>query len=204
LGGRPTLRRTKRPPHGFGRLKTTAFTESNLQQKKDLTTKSQGPKLLDEIRAFLRLHHYSIHTERAYLDWVIRFVRFHKMRSRVELLPAESKADDAPSPPPDTRCHRHPIRETGWGIVRRVQKPKSGCPPTIKMSRREKTQTKNHPLPCGRLHCMVGQCASGLNITAAQHKQHPRISLTTDPVVQNALGQWRTSFVRAETNLCIA
>jgi len=39
--GHPTLRRTKRPPHGFGRLKTTAFTESYLQQKKDLTTKKE-------------------------------------------------------------------------------------------------------------------------------------------------------------------
>jgi len=42
LGGRPTLRRAKRPPHGFGRLKTTAFTKSHLQQKKDLTHAGPG------------------------------------------------------------------------------------------------------------------------------------------------------------------
>ena len=29
------------------------------------------PRLLDEVRRVLRLHHYSIHTERSYLQWVI-------------------------------------------------------------------------------------------------------------------------------------
>lgn len=44
--------------------------------------RSQPPKLLDEVRQVLRLHHYSIHTERSYVDWIVRFVRFHGMRSR--------------------------------------------------------------------------------------------------------------------------
>jgi hypothetical protein len=33
-------------------------------------TRSQPPKLLQEIRTVRRLHHYSIHTERAYVEWV--------------------------------------------------------------------------------------------------------------------------------------
>jgi len=37
----------------------------------------------------LRLHHYSIHTERAYLEWIVRYVRFHRMRSRDALFPPE-------------------------------------------------------------------------------------------------------------------
>lgn len=41
----------------------------------------------------LRLHHYSIHTERSYVDWIIRFVRFHDMRSRAHLVPAEPKIE---------------------------------------------------------------------------------------------------------------
>jgi len=41
------------------------------------STKSQQPKLLDQVRQVLRLHHYSIHTERSYVDWIVRFVRFH-------------------------------------------------------------------------------------------------------------------------------
>ncbi|MBM4341545.1 MAG: hypothetical protein FJ110_18620 [Deltaproteobacteria bacterium] len=45
-------------------------------------TKSQQPKLLDQVRQVLRLHRYSIHTERSYMDWIVRFIRFHNMRSR--------------------------------------------------------------------------------------------------------------------------
>jgi len=56
-------------------------------------TRSQQPKLLDEVRKVLRLHHYSIHTERSYVDWILRFVRFHGMRSREDLLPAEPKIE---------------------------------------------------------------------------------------------------------------
>ena len=41
----------------------------------------------------LRLHHYSIHTERAYLEWIVRYVRFHRMRSRDALFPPEPKIE---------------------------------------------------------------------------------------------------------------
>jgi len=27
-------------------------------------------KILDEVRDVMRLHHYSIHTERSYCDWI--------------------------------------------------------------------------------------------------------------------------------------
>src|SRR6266852_2668937 len=56
-------------------------------------TRSQQPKLLDDVRKVLRLHHYSIHTERSYVDWIVRFVRFHGMRSRANLFPAEPKIE---------------------------------------------------------------------------------------------------------------
>jgi hypothetical protein len=56
-------------------------------------TRSQQPKLLDEVRNVLRRHHYSIHTERPYVEWVVRFVRFHGMRSREDLYPAEPKIE---------------------------------------------------------------------------------------------------------------
>jgi integron integrase len=51
--------------------------------------RSQQPKLLDQVRQVLRLHRYSIHTERAYLDWIVRYVRFHRMQSRDGLFPPE-------------------------------------------------------------------------------------------------------------------
>lgn len=38
------------------------------------------PKLLDQLRGRLRVKHYSIRTEQAYVDWVRRFVLFHDKR----------------------------------------------------------------------------------------------------------------------------
>lgn len=57
------------------------------------SARSQQSKLFDEVRQVLRLHHYSIHTERSYVDWIVRFVRFHHMRSRTDLFPAEPKIE---------------------------------------------------------------------------------------------------------------
>ena len=50
-------------------------------------------KLLDEMRDLMRRRHYSIHTERAYRDWVKRYVRFHNMQSRDDLRPGEEKIE---------------------------------------------------------------------------------------------------------------
>jgi hypothetical protein len=55
--------------------------------------KSQQPKLLDQVRQVLRLQHYSVHTERSYVDWIVRFVSFNSMRSREHLFPAEAKIE---------------------------------------------------------------------------------------------------------------
>lgn len=57
------------------------------------STRSQQPKLLDDVRQVLRRHHYSIHTERSYVAWIVRFVRFHGMRSRQDLFPAEPQIE---------------------------------------------------------------------------------------------------------------
>src|SRR5688572_12036766 len=56
-------------------------------------TRSQHPKLLDAVRQLLRLHHYSIHAERSSVEWIVRFVRFHRMRCREDLFPAEPKIE---------------------------------------------------------------------------------------------------------------
>jgi hypothetical protein len=50
-------------------------------------------KLLDQIREVMRLKHYSIRTERSYLDWARRYVRFHKMKGREDMLPAEPRIE---------------------------------------------------------------------------------------------------------------
>ena len=38
------------------------------------------PKLLDQRRDVLQTRNYSIRTERAYTDWVRRFIVYHRMR----------------------------------------------------------------------------------------------------------------------------
>ncbi len=50
-------------------------------------------RLLDQMREVMRVKHYSIRTERTYCDWVRRYVKFHQMRGREEMLPAEPKME---------------------------------------------------------------------------------------------------------------
>ena len=50
-------------------------------------------KLLDQMREVMRLKHYSIRTERTYCDWVRRYIHFHQMQGREEMLPAEPKME---------------------------------------------------------------------------------------------------------------
>ena len=50
-------------------------------------------KLLDQVREVLRLRHYSIRTEQSYCDWIRRYIRFHRMETREELLPGTAKVE---------------------------------------------------------------------------------------------------------------
>ncbi len=50
-------------------------------------------KLLDQVRTYMRVKHYSIHTERSYCDWIKRFIIFHKMASREDLNGGEEKIE---------------------------------------------------------------------------------------------------------------
>lgn len=44
-----------------------------------------GPKLLDRVRWHLRVKHYSLRTEQAYIDWIRRFILFHQKRHPDEM-----------------------------------------------------------------------------------------------------------------------
>src|SRR5687768_3758874 len=46
---------------------------------------ARAPGLLDALREAIRLRHYSLRTEKAYVDWVRRFIRFHGRRHPREL-----------------------------------------------------------------------------------------------------------------------
>lgn len=41
------------------------------------TTPSQPPKLLDQVISRLRVKHYSLRTEKSYVDWIKRYIWFH-------------------------------------------------------------------------------------------------------------------------------
>jgi len=56
-----------------------------MSDKAPLSPAEGKPKLLDQVRAALRLRHYSLRTEQAYVDWVRRFVVFHGRRHPAEL-----------------------------------------------------------------------------------------------------------------------
>jgi integron integrase len=45
----------------------------------------QEPKLLDQVSEILRTFHYSLRTEKAYIDWIYRFIIFHNKRHPREM-----------------------------------------------------------------------------------------------------------------------
>ncbi len=51
-----------------------------------MSTQGPGNDLLAEMRDLMWYLHYSIHTERAYCDWIIRFVHFYPVETREALL----------------------------------------------------------------------------------------------------------------------
>jgi integron integrase len=50
------------------------------------------PSLLDQIRSEIRVRHYSFRTQKAYVDWIVRFIRFHGRRHPRDLGGEEVRA----------------------------------------------------------------------------------------------------------------
>lgn len=46
----------------------------------DNPARNRPPRLLDQVREQLRVRHYAASTEKAYLRWIVRFIRFHGTR----------------------------------------------------------------------------------------------------------------------------
>ena len=61
--------------------------------RRNLITPNPKLKVLDQVREVMRLKHYSIRTETAYCDWIKRYVKFHSLRLREDLQPAEAKME---------------------------------------------------------------------------------------------------------------
>ncbi len=53
---------------------------------------SRPPKLLEQLRGRIRLKHYSLRTEQAYVQWAKRYIFFHGMRHPAEMGKSEVEA----------------------------------------------------------------------------------------------------------------
>lgn len=61
-------------------------------RQSEMTMEPAPKKLLDQVREVIRSKHYSIRTEESYVDWITRYVRFHRLRHPRELGLAEIEA----------------------------------------------------------------------------------------------------------------
>lgn len=65
-------------------------------------SRPEQPKLMEQVRDVMRRHHYSIHTERTYREWIRRYVKFHGMKSREDLT--------------TTMIYTHVLQQGGEGV----------------------------------------------------------------------------------------
>ena len=70
------------------------------------------PKLLDQVCAVMRLQHLSLATEHAYVQWIKRFIMFHKMKHPLEMGATEFANFSHISPSASKSHHRHKIRRS--------------------------------------------------------------------------------------------
>lgn len=53
---------------------------------------AQQPRLLDRLRGVLRVKHYALATEKTYVQWALRYIRFHHKRHPADMGAAEVEA----------------------------------------------------------------------------------------------------------------
>lgn len=63
----------------------TEIIEQDATAQPDTHPASAKPRLLDQLRAAIRVKHYSIRTEKTYLGWVRQFVRWSGMRHPADM-----------------------------------------------------------------------------------------------------------------------
>ena len=54
--------------------------------------KTGSPRLLEQVRDRLRVKHYSLRTEQAYVQWIRRYIVFHDKRRPMEMGEIEVEA----------------------------------------------------------------------------------------------------------------
>ncbi|MBC3935790.1 phage integrase N-terminal SAM-like domain-containing protein [Undibacterium sp. CY7W] len=79
---------------------------------------SSSPKLLDQLRARIRLRHYSIRTEAQYVHWVRRYILFHGKRHPREMGAGEAGSQSVYC---CSRQHQPVEKLLQWAMKRAVQ-----------------------------------------------------------------------------------
>ena len=57
-----------------------------------MDSSTSKPRLREQVRAVMRVHHYSIRTEKSYWYWIRYFIRFHQLRHPLEMGAVEVNA----------------------------------------------------------------------------------------------------------------
>jgi len=70
----------------------TETIEHNATPAQDTAAVSAKPRLLEQMRAAIRVKHYSLRTEQSYLGWVSQFIRWSGMRHPADMGAAEVEA----------------------------------------------------------------------------------------------------------------
>ncbi len=64
----------------------------NIQRMKYQAVVPDSPKLLDRMRAEIRVRHYSLRTAGTYIQWIKHFIPFHDKRHSLEMGEQETTA----------------------------------------------------------------------------------------------------------------
>jgi len=74
----------KRSRH-FSGVRSTKINTLPKEEKKFSGPPPQPRKLLDHVRDVLRVNHYSVRTEEAYIGWIRRFILYHNKKHPLEM-----------------------------------------------------------------------------------------------------------------------
>jgi integron integrase len=74
------------------RMAQMSATASGVVKREPEGSSAASPKLLARLREALRVRHYSIRTEQAYVEWTRRFIHFHGLRHPASLGASEVQA----------------------------------------------------------------------------------------------------------------
>jgi len=52
----------------------------------------KSARLMDQVREVLRFHHYAYNTEKSYVSWILKFIRFHNKKHPKDMGKTEVEA----------------------------------------------------------------------------------------------------------------